>query len=301
MHELIGRHVKQRLVAENRSLDDDRGDGGHDGRAEQRRVQVPDDFLERKQHGGDGGVEGGGQRAGRANGHEVAYAIGRKLHPAADDGRQSGADLHGRPFAPHRVTRSDAQDSGDELANRHSRANHAARQVVRRLGLRHAAPSHVGKHLRQQHARHQTHERRHEQQPAARWRQAEQSVARLLDGDREDDGREPGHHADDDGEHEKDLMLPQAQRLRADRFRHGVPPPWRRPMRTSASSSGIGGPQWATAYCSTRETRSTPASISSSESVDGRVSCRSRPAQLRSTEPARLRQRFATSHRRCTK
>ena len=49
VHETIGRHVEQRLVAENRAFDDHRGDRRDDGRAEQRGIHVADDLLQGKQ------------------------------------------------------------------------------------------------------------------------------------------------------------------------------------------------------------------------------------------------------------
>ena len=153
VHQAIRRHVKERLVAENRALDDDGGDRRDDGRAEQRGVHVADDFLEREQHGGDGRVEGRRERAGGADRHEIPNAARRQVQPAADDGGEAGADLHRRTLASHRMAGADAEHAGDELAERHAAGNHAARQVIRRLGLRHAAAAHVGKHLRQQESR----------------------------------------------------------------------------------------------------------------------------------------------------
>ena len=78
MHEAIGRHVEQRLVAENRALDDDRGDRRDDRRAEQRGVHVADDLLEREQHRGHRRVEGRGQRAGGADRHEIPDPLRRQ-------------------------------------------------------------------------------------------------------------------------------------------------------------------------------------------------------------------------------
>ena len=78
---------------------------------------------------------------------------GEQVQPLADDRREAGADLHRRPLAAHRVARPDAQHAGEELAERDAAGDHAAREVVGRLGLGHAAAAHVRKHLRQQHAR----------------------------------------------------------------------------------------------------------------------------------------------------
>ena len=50
MHAGDRRHVEERLVAENRALDHDGRDRGDDRRAEQRRVHVADDLLEREEH-----------------------------------------------------------------------------------------------------------------------------------------------------------------------------------------------------------------------------------------------------------
>ena len=142
--------MEERLVAEDRSLDDHRRDRGDDRRAEQRGVHVADDFLEREQHRRDRRVEGRRQRAGRADRHEIPHPLRRQLQPAADHRREPGADLDRRALAPHRVPGADAQHAGEELAERHARRDDAAVQVIRRLGLRHAAAAHVGKHLRQQ-------------------------------------------------------------------------------------------------------------------------------------------------------
>ena len=143
VHEVIRRHVEERLVAENRALDDDRRDRGDDGRAEQRRVHVADDLLEREQHRGDRRVEGRGQRAGRADRHEIADALRRQMQPAADHRGEAGADLDRWPLASHRVAGADAEHAGEELAERHARRDDAAVQVIRRFGLRHAAAADV--------------------------------------------------------------------------------------------------------------------------------------------------------------
>ena len=92
---MIGRHVKQRLVAENRALDDHRGDRGHDGRSEQRRVHVADDLFEGEQDGGDGSVERRRQRARRADRHQILRTRrGDRRSHRPTDRRQTGADLH---------------------------------------------------------------------------------------------------------------------------------------------------------------------------------------------------------------
>jgi hypothetical protein len=48
LDKMLARYPKQRVVAEDRPFDNNRCDRGDDGRAEQRRVHVADDFLERK-------------------------------------------------------------------------------------------------------------------------------------------------------------------------------------------------------------------------------------------------------------
>ena len=73
------------------------------------------------------------------------------------------------------------------LPNGTRAGNHAAGQVIRRLGLRHAAAADVRKHLRQQDAGDEAHERRDGEQPQPRRSQAEQAVAGLLDRHREQD------------------------------------------------------------------------------------------------------------------
>ena len=79
--------MEQRLVAQDRPLDDDRGDRGHDGRAQQGGIHVADDLFEREQHRRHRRVEGGGQRAGRADGHEIPDALaarGRSHRPMTE-------------------------------------------------------------------------------------------------------------------------------------------------------------------------------------------------------------------------
>ena len=237
MHEVIGRHVKQRLVAENRSLDDDRGDRRDDGRAEQRGVHVADDFFEREQHGGDRRVERRRQRAGGADRHEIAHALA-----ATDCSQRPISDARPAPICTDGPSRPiewpEPMHSTPvrNLPNGTRAGNHAARQVVRRLGLRHAAAAHVGKHLRQQNARDEAHRAagrrtaaaRDGARPNSRWLVC--SIAT-----REQHGGEAGEDADDDRQDEKQLVLAQPQLLRArDGVAHFASAPCRRPMRASA-------------------------------------------------------------------
>ena len=113
--------------------------------------------------------------------------------------------------------------------------DHAARQVIRRFGLRHAAAAHVRKDLRQQKPGDEAHERRDGEQAQTRRSQAKQPVAGLFDRQREQDGGESGQHADDDRQDEKDLILAQPELLRTRQCRaHRVSAPWRRPISSSA-------------------------------------------------------------------
>ena len=89
MHQPVGRHMKQRFVAQNRALHDDGGDRRDDRRAEQRRIHVADDFLEREQHGGDRRVERSGERSGGADRHQ-------------DRGRAAGERPSQRPITDAR-------------------------------------------------------------------------------------------------------------------------------------------------------------------------------------------------------
>ena len=57
MHELVGRHVEERLIAKDRAFDDDGGHRRDDRRTDQAGVQIADDFFERKENRGHRRVE----------------------------------------------------------------------------------------------------------------------------------------------------------------------------------------------------------------------------------------------------
>ena len=206
MNEVIGWDMEEWFVAEDRPLDDHGGDRGDDSRAEERRVHVANDFLQREQHRGHRCVECRRQGAGGADRDQISNAFGGKSDPAADGGREAGADLHRRALAPHRMARSDAEHARDELAERNPAGNGTA-------GLRHAAASRIGKELHQQCPRHQAHERGHREQPETRGRQSEEMAARLFDCERKQDSGQTRQDADDDGQDQKELIFAQPQPL----------------------------------------------------------------------------------------
>ena len=244
MDQPIRRHVKERLVAQNRAFDDHGGDRRDDCGAEQGGIHVADDLFEGEQHGRHRRVECRGQRTGRAHGDEVPNAARRQTQPAADDGGETGANLDRRTLASHRMAGADAQHAGDEFAQRHAAGDHSAGQVVRRFGLRNAAPAHIGKDLGQQESGDEAHERGDGKESKTRRRQAEQPMAGLLDGDREQHRGEARQDADDDRQDQKQLILAQPQLLRAgQRSAHRASAPCFRPMRASAWSSAVAGPQ----------------------------------------------------------
>ena len=161
MHKVVGRDVEQRLVAENGALHDDGRDRGDHRGAEQRRVQVANDLLERKDHRGDRRVKGRRQGARRTDGNELFDPLRRQVQPSADDRRDARPDLGGRTFPPHRVSGPDAQHAGQEFPNRHTSRNVAVVKVKGGLGLWHAAAPHARKHANQQDARDQADQRWH--------------------------------------------------------------------------------------------------------------------------------------------
>ena len=57
--EMIGRHMKDGIIAQNGAFDDDRCHGGHNRRTQQGRVHVADDLFEGKDHRGDRSIERG--------------------------------------------------------------------------------------------------------------------------------------------------------------------------------------------------------------------------------------------------
>ena len=141
-------------------------------------------------------------------------------------------------------------------------------QVIRRFGLRDAAATDVRKHLRQQDAGHDAHERRDGEEAQPRRGEAEQAMAGLLDRHGEEDGGQPADDADDDRQDQEDLVLAQSQLLRAwdDGLAHRGSARCLRPMSASAWSSGVAGPHRCAISSSRRSIRSTPASTASCSS-----------------------------------
>ena len=88
---------------------------------------------------------------------------GRPTHRPITEARPAPICTDG-PSRPIECPDPDAQRARQELADRNAQRNHPALQVVRRLGLRHAAAAHVGKHRGEQHAGQQAHAGGHEQQ-----------------------------------------------------------------------------------------------------------------------------------------
>ena len=156
---------------------------------------------------------------------------------------------------------ADAQDAGQEFADGHPARDDAASEMVRRLGLRHAAATHVGEHARQQESGQEAHERWDRKQPQPRRSKPEQTVADLIDASRKQHRGKSRDDADHNGQNQEKLIFAQPQLLSGSGWsRHGSAPPCWRPMRTSARSRGVAGEQALDVGRAIRSRRSTPAS-----------------------------------------
>ena len=241
VNQVVGRHAEQRLVAEDRTLDDHRRDRCHHCRPEERRVHVADDLLEREQHGGDRRVERRRQRAGGAHWHQLLHAFRRQAEPSSDHRGDAGADLHRWSLAPHRVARPDAEHAGQELANRHAGRNHASRSAgrrprsaARRCRARPGRPWPAGCRSRRSRAAGTRNSR------SRRRRKAEQSrlVRSIASVNRTADSPARMPTTIDSARNSWCLAQPELLRTGENLPCHCGSSPWRRPMRSSARSGG---------------------------------------------------------------
>ena len=99
MHQMIGRNVKQRLIAQQQMQDHPGSRGTDHHRAQHRRMHIAQDFFEREQHGGDGSVEGGGQRRCTSHRDQRFDALFAETEAPPEYGSDSGADLDRRTLA----------------------------------------------------------------------------------------------------------------------------------------------------------------------------------------------------------
>jgi len=244
MHEMVSRHMEERLVAEQRTLHDDRCDGRHHGRSNQRRIHVADDLLQREQHGCHRSIERGGQGRGGAHRHQAPNASRRQAEPSAHHRGDAGTDLHRGPFASHGVSASDAKDPGQELAKGHTGRDHSLLKVEGRLRLRNSAPTRLREEFRQQDARHQADQRGHQNHSQRRGIESEQKIPNGLDRQCKEHDNKRAENTKNDGQREEYLVLTQAQVLEDGKrggLRHCAPP-CLRAISSNARSAPVGGP-----------------------------------------------------------
>ena len=94
-------------VAEEGMPDDAGGHRGDHHVGEVAHAELAKDHLKGEDNSGNGGVEGGGDTAGRAAGHQNAHPFFREVQALADGGADCAADLHDRTFTPDRAAAAD--------------------------------------------------------------------------------------------------------------------------------------------------------------------------------------------------
>lgn len=125
------RRAEQRLVAEERAADDDRGDRREHDRSEHGRVPPADDLFDDEEHGRDRGVERGADARRGADGRDEAQVIGRQAEGAAEQRRHARAHLQRRVLGAERVARAERHAACDELAGHRAERDAAVRRVER--------------------------------------------------------------------------------------------------------------------------------------------------------------------------
>src|SRR5579859_684383 len=99
MHELIGWHVEQWLVTQDKMQNDPRSRRTQDDGAQHRGVHVSHDFFEREEYRRYWRIEGCRQRRRSSNRDERLDPARPEAQPAPQYGRDAGAHLHGWTFA----------------------------------------------------------------------------------------------------------------------------------------------------------------------------------------------------------
>ena len=205
--QLVGRNMKQRLIAQQQvQRDPGRGGAEHDG-AEHRRVQIAHHFFEREQHGRHRRVESRRQRRRRAHRNQLANPVRAQAQTPAEHRRDSRAHLHRRPFASQRDAAGERCRAAPELPEHRAKADEAVAQEQRRFGLRDAAAACVGEKAREQIAGDERAAGRNQNAPPGRASGRIHAGAQILGDVDECRDHQPDQRADDQRQQQQDFVF----------------------------------------------------------------------------------------------
>ena len=139
--------------APEKSVDDKGADDGREKhRPEQAAVEILQDFFEDEGHGGEWGIERGGQSRRRASRRRRSLILFRHAQPSGNGGRHVSAELDAGAFAPEAHAAADSQAARDEFHPRDPRGRVAEVFPEGELELRDAASGGLRTKPRQQKA-----------------------------------------------------------------------------------------------------------------------------------------------------
>ena len=129
-HQLVGRNLEGRKVAEEMTADHRRRHRGDDDGRELGDAEVAEDDLDGEECAGHRGVEGGGDPGRGAAADQGPQASLADLQPLPDGRSDGGADLDDGALSTHRSAGGDADPRGDELGDHHPGSDPAARSAT---------------------------------------------------------------------------------------------------------------------------------------------------------------------------
>ena len=128
-------HVKDRVGAEDRVLDNGGERRGHDDAGEHGLIKVSDQFLKGEGDGGDGRVECCRDAGRHSHRGQAAAVFGAEPGDAGQRAADAGTDLHGRPLEAKRSAGADLHRAQDEFADRFPNGDVAVAQRISNLDL----------------------------------------------------------------------------------------------------------------------------------------------------------------------
>ena len=207
MDELILRHFKERIVAEQQTKHGPRGCRSEHHGAKNRGMHVAHDFFERKEHRGQRSIKCRGDRRSSANRDERFYFFRAQAEFLAENGRDARTDLHGRAFAAERDAASEGRRGTEKLSNDGADGNAAAASEECGFGLRYAAAARVWEKPVQQISHNERADYGNEQSPP--WSTADGIEPRARAFRQENEGHydEADERTDEQGQDEEDLLF----------------------------------------------------------------------------------------------
>src|SRR5581483_131687 len=149
-------NAEERLRAEKPAHHHHARNGREHHRAEDARGPPANHLLDHEEHSGDRRIEGGSEARRRAYRRNQPHVVAGEAQSTAKGRCETRTDLQRRIFGSQRVSRSDRESRGNELADRGPERDVAVEDVERSLGLVHAAAARLRNDMNDEYGDHDT-------------------------------------------------------------------------------------------------------------------------------------------------